>query len=146
MSPATDSTLMHQAEAAADHRVADFTDRKCARHRTWPAQPKQAILADELIDRGLAIDAGHPPPQRENLPVAQHIIDAAGDDHPFAQWAAERIDRSGIIRRTDDGPLGQQMPRALAGLRVRGVLVVDGQFVADLAAGDQLATGCGLDQ
>ncbi len=142
----TGSVLMHQAEAAADHRVADFTDRKCAWHRTWPAQPKQTILADELIDRGLAIDAGHAPPQRENLPVAQHITDAAGDDQPFTQWAAERIDRSGIRRRTHDGPLGQQMPRALAGLRVRGVLVVDGQPVADLAVGDQLATGRGLDQ
>src|SRR4029077_5973721 len=96
--------------------------------------------ADELIDRGLAIDAGHTPPQRENLPVAQHITDAARGEHPFAQWAAEHIDRSGILRRTDDGPLGQQMPRALAGLRVRRVLVVDGQLVADPAVVPPLAT------
>src|SRR5258705_513794 len=65
---------------------------------------------------------------------------------PTRMRAAERIARSGIRRRTHDGPLGQQMPRALAGLRVRGVLVVDGQPVADLAVGDQLATGRGLDQ
>ena len=60
--------------------------------------------------------------------------------------AAVRLHRGRLGRRRDDRPLGQQVPRALACLRMRRVLVVDGQLVADPAVGDQLAARDDLDQ
>ena len=95
---------------------------------------------------GPAFHPGHIVPQRQSLRVAQQFPDAAGDDHPLTQRSAVGLHLRPIRRRADHRPLRQQVPRALAGLRMGGILVVDGQLVADLAAGDQLATRRGLDQ
>ncbi len=138
--------FMHQSEPAPDHRVADLADRKRARHRARPAQPQQAVGAGELVDGGPAVDTRHTVPQRQSLRVAQHITDAATHDQSLAERAAVGLHRGRLGRRADDRALGQQVPRTFACLRMRRILVVDGQLVADLAVGDQLATRRGFDQ
>ena len=138
--------LMHQPEPTPDHRVADLADRQRPRHRARPPQPQQTVGAGELVDGGPAFHAGHAVPQGQSLRVPQQIPDAACDDQPLTQRAAVSLNLGLIRRRDDDRPSRQQVPRPLAGLRMGGVLVVDGQLVADLPGGDQLATRRGLDK
>ena len=90
---ATRAAVVHQPEAAADHRVTDLAHRQRARHRARPAQPQQAVGTGELVDGGPAVDAGHAVPQRQGLRVAQHITDAAADDQPLAERAAVGLHR-----------------------------------------------------
>jgi hypothetical protein len=130
---------MQQPESTADHRVSDLADRERTRHRARPPQSQQPVGAGELVDGGLALDTGHSAPERQNLRVAQNVADAPAHDQPLAERAAIRLHLRRTLGRENHRPLGQQMPWALAGLRVRRILVVDRQLVADLPRSDQLA-------
>ena len=135
---------MQQREAAADDRVTDLAHRHRPRHRARPAQPQQLVLAGELVDRGAAVHPRHVMPQRQRLRVAQHRTDPPSNDHPLTHRCAVALHRlGGEAGRDDHRPLGQQVPRALARLRVCRVLVVDRQLVADPPVGEKLAAVVG---
>ncbi len=136
----TGTALVQQSEAAADHRVTDLAHRQRARHGTRPPQPYQSVLPDELVDHGAAIDPVDAGPQRDDLGVAQQISHAPPHHHPLPECALVALRLlCGSGRRAHHRPLRQQVPRPLAGLGVGRVLLVDRQFVADGAVGDELA-------
>ena len=133
--------VVHQAEAAADHRVADLADRQRAGHRARPAQPHQPVGAGELVDGGAAVHPVDAVPQRQRLGVAQHITDGAAHHQPLTQRAAVGLHRGRRGRRALHRPGRQQMPRPLPGLGVGRVFLVHGQFVARTRRGDQFPAG-----
>ena len=64
----------------------------------------------------------------------------AADGEPFAERAALGLHLGGQYPTSETtGPLGSRCHGPSPRLRVRRILVVDGQFVADAAVGDQLA-------
>jgi hypothetical protein len=136
--------LVQQRETAPDHRVGDFAHRHRPRHRTRPAQPQQLVGAGEFVDGGAAVDPRDVVPQRQRLGVAQHLAEPPPHHQPLAEWPAVALHRlGGVTRRGDDRPFGQQVPRTLAGLRVRRVFVVHRELVAHSSFGDQLAAAVG---
>ena len=109
--------VVHQAEAATDHRVTDLADRHRARHRARPAQPQQPVLAGEFVDGGAAVDPVDAVPQRDRLRVAQQPSMRPRDDDPLTQrTAVGAARRRAYADEQTTGPFGQQMPRPLTGL------------------------------
>ena len=85
--------IVHQAEAAAHHGVADLADRQRTGHRARPAQPHQEVGAGELVDVGAAVHPVDAVPQRQRLGVAQHLPDGAAHHDPLTQGAAVALHR-----------------------------------------------------
>ena len=75
----TGLVIVHEAEAAAHHRIADLTDRQGSGNRARPPEPHQLIGTREFVDRGATVEPVDPRPQCQRLCVAQHVTDRAGD-------------------------------------------------------------------
>ena len=83
----------------------------------------------------------------QRLGVAQHVPDRAAHHQALAQRrCGKRAPMAAEGRRAHHRPAGQQVPRALAGVGVGRVLLVDRQFVADRAGGDHTRARSDLDQ
>ena len=142
----TGLVIVHQTETATDHGIADLADRQRTRHRARPAQPDQPVGSGEFVDGGAAVEPIQPVPEGQGLGVAEQVADRTFDHQPLAERAAVGANPRRPRRGAPHRPAGQQVPGTLAGFRMSGVLVVDGQLVAHRAGGDQLPSGCQLQQ
>ena len=139
--------VVHQPEAAADHRVAHLADRQRPgtghgqRSRTSRSAPVNSSIVVAALE---AVDAV---PQRQHLRVAQQVADAPSTTSrsPSADCGRPAPTRPGTPTNTHR-PAGQQVPRPLTGLRMRRVFLVDRELVADPPVGDQLTVAGHLDQ
>ena len=138
--------VVHQAEAAAHHGVADLADRQRTGHRARPTQSDQTVGAGELVDVGAAVHPVDAVPQRQRLGVAQHLPDGAAHLDPFTEGASVALHRGRRGRGASHRARGQQMPRPLAGLGMGRMFGVDGEFVARTAGGNPLPAGGVLHQ